>query len=224
MSNIIHPTAIIGPDVRLGDGNTIGAYSIIEGNTIIGNNNEIGPHTIIGVAPTDTKHMTFDRQQLRIGDNNVIREFCVVEQSCYEDETCIGSGVFMMQGVHLSHDNIVYDKVVITNHCVLGGIAKILEGSNLGMGCTINQYTIVGQYSIVATGAACMKNVKPFSRYIPGKPITVNTYAINKFGFVDYTDEIAAYVMDGATPVSPVLRQIINVFDYWVAKYGHSTY
>ena len=46
------------------------------------------------------------------------------------------------------------------------------------MACTINQYTVIGQYSIVATNAACMKNVKPFSRYIPGKPLSVNYYAI----------------------------------------------
>ena len=91
-----------------------------------------------------------------------------------------------MQGVHIPHDAQISNKVVITPMCVLAGITKILEGANLGMGCTINQYSVIGHYSIVAMGAAVMKNVKPFSRYIPNKPITINEYAIRKFGFQEY--------------------------------------
>lgn len=224
--NNIHTTAIIGKNVILGDNNTIGAFAIIEGNTVIGNNNQIGPHTAIGVLPTDTKNIDFEfgTPRLIIGDNNIIREFCVIEQPCYEAESRICNNVFMMQGVHLSHDNVLFDHVVITNQCVVGGIAKILEGADLGMGCTINQYTIVGQYCIVATGAACMKNVKPFSRYIPGKPISVNDYAIKKYGFEKYADEIAAYVLEGVQPTSCKIIKIVEEFNQWVKKYGHKTY
>ena len=224
--NNIHPTAIIGQDVVLGDNNTIGAYTIIEGNTIIGNNNQIGPHTAIGMPATDTKQVDygFETPHLEIGDNNIIREFCVVEQPCYEALSKIGNHVFLMQGVHLSHDNILKDHVVITNQCVIGGIAKLLDGCDLGMGCTINQYTIIGQYSIVATGAPCMKNVKPFSRYIPNKPISVNTYALKKYGFMNYLEEITAYVMENAKPTSNQIKAIVDEFDHWVEKYGHETY
>lgn len=224
--NKIHPTAIIGDNVTLGDNNTIGAYAIIEGNTIIGNNNKFGPHTAIGVEPTDTKNIDFEfgTPKLIIGDNNIIREFCVVEQPCYEALSKIGNHVFLMQGVHLSHDNILKDHVVITNQCVIGGIAKLLDGADLGMGCTINQYSTIGHYSIVATGAPCMKNVKPFSRYIPNKPISVNTYALKKYGLMDYVEEITAYVMDEVNPTSPIIKTIIEEFDHWVQKYGHETY
>lgn len=224
--NQIHPTAIIGKNVTLGDNNIIGAYTIIEGNTVIGNNNQIGPHTAIGVKPTDTKHIDFEfgTPQLVVGDNNVIREFCVVEQPCYERESRICNDVFLMQGVHLSHDNVLFDHVVITNQCVVGGIAKILDGADLGMGCTINQYSIIGHYCIVATGAPCMKNVKPFSRYIPNKPISVNTYALKKYGFMDYLEEITAYVMEGAKPETEKIKAIVDEFDSWVEKYGRETY
>lgn len=224
--NKIHPTAIIGPDVSLGDNNTIGAYAIIDGNTVIGDNNQIGPHTAIGMPATDTKKVDygFENPHLEIGDNNIIREFCVVEQPCYEALSKIGNDVFLMQGVHLSHDNILKDHVVITNQCVIGGIAKLLDGCDLGMGCTINQYSIIGHYSIVATGAACMKNVKPFSRYIPNKPISVNLYALKKYGFMDCLDEITAYVMEGAQPTSERVKTIVDEFDHWVEKYGHETY
>ena len=224
--NKIHPTAIIEDTVVLGEDNVIDAYAIIRGNTVIGNGNYFGPHATIGVPATDTKQVEygFDNPHLEIGDNNIIREFCVVEQPCYEALSKIGNHVFLMQGVHLSHDNILKDHVVITNQCVIGGIAKLLDGADLGMGCTINQYSTIGHYSIVATGAPCMKNVKPFSRYIPNKPISVNTYALKKYSLMDYLDEITAYVMDGVNPTSPKIKTIVEEFDHWVQKYGHETY
>ncbi len=224
--NKIDKTAIIGEHVQMGDNNVILPYTIIYDGVQLGNNNVIGSHAVIGCPATDTKKITPHVEDVcvHIGDNNVIREFCIVERPCYEQKSVIQNDVFLMQGVHLSHDNILQDHVVVTNQCVLGGIAKILEGANLGMGCTINQYTIIGQYSMVATGAPCMKNVKPFSRHIPNKPISVNVYALKKYGFMEYLEEITAYVMDGVMPVSPKIRDMVSEFDKWVAVYGHETY
>ncbi|WP_321298656.1 hypothetical protein [Marinifilum fragile] len=224
--NSIHKTAIIGENVKIGEGNTILPYTIIEGPVVIGNNNTIGPHCVIGCEATDTKKITpvGNEPKVIIGDNNIIREFCVIEQPCYEEFTIVENDVFMMQGVHISHDVHLKSKSVITNMSVLAGIVKVLDGANIAMGCSVNQYTTIGQYSIVATGAACMKNVKPFSRYIPGKPISVNTYAIKKYGFSEYTEEIQDYVLNDVPVKSNVLKDIIDEFNSWVLKYGHKTY
>ena len=46
--NQMHPTAVIGPDVKLGTGKTIGPYAVLLGNTEIGDDNWIGPHVVIG--------------------------------------------------------------------------------------------------------------------------------------------------------------------------------
>lgn len=226
MKNNIHVTAIIGKDVIIGKNNTVLPYSIIYDGVKIGDNNIIGPHAIIGSPATDTKKIESNIPKIciEIGNNNIIREFTVIEKPCYENITLIKNNTFLMQGVHLSHDNIIENDVVITNSCILGGIAKILEGANLGMACTINQYVIIGQFSIVATNVACMKNVKPFSRYIPNKLITVNYYAVEKYGFKEYKEEIEAYVLNGIKPKSDKLIKIIDEFDYWVSKYNKDTY
>ncbi len=225
-NNIIHPTAIVGKDVELGYGNVILPYTIIEGKVRIGSGNRIGPHAVIGCPATDTKHVDFgyDDPCVIIGNDNEIREFSLIEQPCYEERTVIGNGVFIMQGVHVSHDVHVQDKVVLTNSSVLAGLVKVLEGANIAMACTINQYTVIGQYSIVATNSACMKNVRPFSRYIPGKPVSVNRYAIEKYGFQGFQGEIEEYVLKNITPNSPEIKRLIDEFDTWVAKYGHQTY
>jgi len=224
--NKIHETVILGNNVKLGSGNVILPYTIIDGPIEIGNDNVIGPHCVIGCSPTDTKNTVsnFDNSIVKIGNNNIIREFCVIEQPCYEEQTVIEDNVFLMQGVHISHDICIKSDSVITNNSVIAGIVKILDGANIAMGCTINQYTTIGQYSIIATGSACMKNVKPFSKYIPGKPIGVNIYAVNKFGFSEFIDEITNYVIDGIPVKSQILKEITNEFDFWVNKYNRKTY
>lgn len=224
--NQIHPTAIISGDVTLGKNNQILPYTILYGPLEIGDDNIIGPNVVIGTPGQDTRNPRYDSSQspIKIGSRNIIREFTAIQKPCYEDITLIGDDVFLMQSVHVPHDAVIEDKVVITPMVVLAGITRILEGANLAMGATISQFCVVGQYSIVATGAAVMKNVKPFSRYIPGKPTTVNDYALEKFGFAEFRDEISAYVLDGTPPTSPEIRRIVDHFERYALASKRGTY
>lgn len=224
--NKIHPTVIIEGDVKLGHNNTILPNCVIYGPTEIGDDNIIGPNVVIGTPGQDTRNRYYDSSncKIKIGNRNIIREFTAIQKPCYEDITLIGDDVYLMQSVHIPHDAHLYDKVVVTPMTVLAGLAKVLEGANLAIGCALNQRTTIGHYSIAAAGAVVMKNIKPFSRYIPGKPISVNKYAIDKYGYGDYYDEIEAYVLQDVKPTSTVIRDIIQVFDSWVEKYGLDTY
>lgn len=215
--NDIHPSVIIEGDVKIGSGNKILPNSIIYGPTEIGDNNIIGPNVVIGMFGQDTRNPRYDASNafIRIGNNNIIREFTSIQKPCYKDITTLGNDIYLMQSVHIPHDAVIEDNVVITPMCVLAGITRIMKGANLGMSSTVNQYNVIGPYSIVATGAAAMKNVKPFSRYIPGKPLSVNEYAIDKFGFSQYKDEIEAYVINDEPPTSEEISSIVEKFNFY---------
>jgi UDP-N-acetylglucosamine acyltransferase len=224
--NNIHPTAIIGPKVLLGDNNTIYPNTVIYGPTRIGDDNIIGPNVVIGMPGQDTRNPRYDSSecQIVIGNRNIIREFTAIQKPCYESLTILGNDIFLMQSVHIPHDAQISDKVVITPMCALAGITKILEGANLALGCTITQHSVIGHYSIVAMGAAVMKNVKPFSRFIPNRKISVNEYAINKFGFQRYFDEIYDYVMNDVPPKSNIIFNMVNEFNNKHAESGIPLY
>lgn len=224
--NNIHPTAIIDDNVILGKDNVIHPYTIIRGPTEIGDNNIIGPHVVIGSPGQDTRNPRYDSKdcKIKIGNNNIIREFSAIQKPCYEEITLIGDDVFIMQSVHIPHDAHILNKVVVTPMCVLAGITRVLEGANLGMGATVNQYCVIGQYSIIATGAAAMRNVKPFSRFIPGRSNSVNTYAINKFGFENYSDEIRDYVINDIYPTSKKVKVVIDEFLKYHELSGRKSY
>ncbi len=213
--NEIHSTVIIGENVIIGKNNKILPYTIIEGPTVIGDNNIIGPHVCIGMPGQDTRNKYYDSSisLIEIGSNNIIREFCSIQKPAYQKLTKIGNSVFLMQGVHIPHDALISDEVVITPMCVLAGITRVLKGANLGMSCTLNQYCVVGHYSIIATGAATMKNVKPFSKFIPGKKLGVNYYALQKFGFMDFQKEIEEYIFNDIPPASVTISSIVSEFN-----------
>lgn len=224
--NEIHPTVVIVGDVRIGKNNKILPYTVLMGPLEIGDDNIIGPHAVIGTPGQDTRNPRYDSSNkfIQIGSRNIIREFVAIQKPCYQDITKLGNDIFLMQSVHIPHDAIIEDKVVITPMVVLAGITRILAGANLGMGCTVNQYTVIGQYSIVATGSATMKNVKPFSRYIPGKPNSVNEYAIKKFGFEHLRGEIERYVLADEMPKTKELALIVEHFNSLLSEKNNGIY
>ena len=226
MSNIIHPTVIIHGNVSMGEGNEIGPYTVLYGPLTLGNDNWIGPHVTIGTPGQDTRNPRYDSSNCRIeiGSENIIREYTAIQKPCYRDVTKIGDRVFLMQSVHVPHDAILDDDVVVTPMVVMGGIVHILKGANLAVGCSVHQYSIIGHYSIVGMGAALTKNIRPFSRYIPGRNISVNEYAIKKAGFVEHKSEIEAYVMEGIIPKNPELLKIASEFEALHLSSGRGLY
>ncbi len=226
MKNIIHPTAIIDGEVELGSGNEIGPYSVLYGPLKIGDGNLIGPHVTIGTPGQDTRNPRYDSSQSRIeiGNENIIREYTAIQKPCYRDITRIGNRVFLMQSVHVPHDAIIQDDVVITPMVVMGGIVRVLAGANLAVGCSVHQYSVIGHYSIVAMGAALTKNLRPFSKYVPGREVAVNEYAVKKYGFTEVRDQIASYLLDGARPTDVRLLKIVEEFEKLSSESGRYVY
>ena len=85
--NMIHASAVIGPGVDLGSGNTIGPGVVLLGPLQIGDDNWIGAHAVLG-APAEIKGIEHGAAWngdlvgtgLTIGSGNVFREFVTVHQ------------------------------------------------------------------------------------------------------------------------------------------------
>jgi UDP-N-acetylglucosamine acyltransferase len=226
MSNKIHPTCIIEGAVEIGEGNEIGPYSIIYGPTKIGDGNIIGPHVVIGTPGQDTREPRHDSSGafIQIGNNNIIREFTAIQKPRYRDITRIGDDVFIMQSVHVPHDAVISDGAVITPMVAMGGVVRIMKGATLALGCSLHQFVVIGHYAFVAMEAAITRNVRPFVKYVPGGPVTVNDYAIKKHGLMDYKEEIDAYVLERVEPRTPILLELIREFELESTMSGRKTY
>ncbi len=222
--NQIHPTAILEGDISLGANNVVLPYTVLTGPLEIGSNNIIGPHAVIGSPGQDTRQPRYDSSgsRIRIGSWNIIREHVAVQKPCYKDLTSIGDRVHVMHNVHVPHDACIEDDVVLTPGVVLAGIVHVLRAANLGIGCMIHQHSVIGQYSMVAMGAIVTRNIKPFSRYIPGKPLSVNEYALKKYDLMSSLKEIEDYVLSSVRPKSQDLLTIVSRYDQLHAASGRS--
>jgi UDP-N-acetylglucosamine acyltransferase len=210
--NFIHPTSIVASNVEMGVGNRIGPFCVLEGPLSLGDNNLIGPHVVIGTPGQDVRNPRYDSSErgISIGSNNIIREFTAIQKPAYtERDTRLGDGIYLMQGVHIPHDAIVEDGVTMTPNVALAGMTWVMNDANLGIGVRVAQYIVIGAYAMVAMGSPVVKNIKPLSKYIPGKTVSVNDYMIEKHGLEDFRKEIEEFVMEDRPPQSPRLADIV---------------
>lgn len=226
MANNIHRTAIIEGDVELGDSNEIGAYSVLIGPLKLGNDNIIGPHVCIGTPGQDTKNPRYDSsaKRVEIGHSNIIREHTAIQKPIDTDVTRLGSRNYLMHSVHIPHDARIADDVTITPMCALAGNAKLLSGANLGLSVSVHQHSVIGHYSMIAMNVAVTKNLRPFAKLIPGKPLSVNAYAVKKFGFQEYAQEIADYVEKLIAPRATSVKLLVDEFESLHQKSGRGLY
>ncbi len=180
MKNTIHPSAIIGKDVRMGDGNAIGPGCAIEDGVVLGSRNRlwmnvyVGPGTaigddnqihmgaVVGHMPQDigfTGALTFTH----IGNRNTIREYVTIHRGTKEGSaTEIGDDCFFMANAHVAHNCQVGNKVILVNLASLTGYCEIGDGAFLSGMVGLHQFTRVGRLAMISALSAVNKDVPPF--------------------------------------------------------------
>ena len=158
-TNYIHPTAIIYPNVVMGENNYIGAYCIIgspaEHKTKFGKTADI----------------------VIIGDNNVFTGMVTIDGGM-EAHTYIGDNNFFMKHSHLGHDVIVWDDCIVSCGAKIGGHCIIGDKVNIGLNAVIHQRQNISEGCMIGMGAVITKKLitKPYSKYAgnPAKYIGSN--------------------------------------------------
>ena len=179
----IGPYSVIGADVEIKSGSVIGSHALIEGPTSIGNQNKIFSFATIGGDPQDKKY-DGEKTYLEIGDNNIFREGVTVNRGTVQEnsKTTIGSRNLFMAYVHVAHDCIIEDDVVMVNNSAIAGCVKLEKGVILGGFSLIHQFCNIGAYSFSAMGSAVSKDVPAFVRVSgnPAKARGLNTTGISR--------------------------------------------
>lgn len=194
----IHPTAIIDPSAEIGSGVSIGPYSVIGPDVVIGDKSWIGPHVVIngptsigrenkifqfasvGEVPQDLK-FEGENTRLEIGDRNTIREFATINRG-----TGVGGGVtrigndnLLMAYIHIAHDCIIGNNVILSNNASLAGHVTVADDVILGGFTLVHQFCAVGQHVFAGMGSAIAKDVPPYL-IVTGAPAT--PHGLNKVG------------------------------------------
>ncbi len=179
-SNQIHPLAIIGKNVMIGNGNEIGPNTIIASGVKIGSNNkilhgatlchgtEIGDgniihmHAVIGHEPQDLKFKN-EPTFTKIGNKNVIREFVSIHRGTEPGTaTVIGNENYIMAYCHIAHNCVLGSNIIMVNQSSLTGHCIVEDKAFLSGMTGFHQFSRIGTLAMVSALSAFNKDIPPY--------------------------------------------------------------
>lgn len=159
----IGPWSYIGPDVEIGDDCWISSHVVIKGPSIIGKGNRIFQFASVGEDCQDKKYAG-EPTRLIMGDNNIIRESVTIHRGTVQDnsETRIGSNNLFMAYVHIAHDCVVGDNVIMANNASIAGHCHVGDWAILGGITGVHQFVHIGAHAFTAGCSLVLQDVPPF--------------------------------------------------------------
>jgi len=182
----VGPYSIIGEHVEIGAGTAIGAHVVIEGRTRIGSGNRIFAHSVLGGAPQDKKYAG-EPTRLEIGDRNMIREFCTFNCGTAQDAgtTRIGSDNWIMAYVHVAHDCQVGNHTIFANAASIAGHVHVGDYAVLGGFTGVHQFVLIGAHAMTAGATLLLQDLPPYVMAAgnSAKPFGINSEGLKRRGF-----------------------------------------
>lgn len=179
--NTIHPTAIIGPNVSLGQDVSIGPYCVLDGDitvgdgtqlishvslagkTTVGKNCKIYPFASLGHPPQDLKYGG-EPSELVIGDDCQIREHVTMNPGTEGGGmlTSVGNRCLFMVASHVAHDCKVGNSVILANNATLAGHVEVGDHTIIGGLSAVHQFVRIGAHAIIGGMSGVEHDVIPF--------------------------------------------------------------
>ena len=207
----LHPTAQIDAGARLGDGTTVGAFSVIGRDVTVGPGCEIGPHAVvegptvmgarcrvfpfacIGMAPQDLKYRG-EKTRLEVGSRNVFRESCTINRGTVGGGgvTTIGDDNLFMAGAHVAHDSIIGNGTIFANAATLAGHVTVGDHSTIGAFSGVHQYCRIGEHAFIGGYSVITQDALPYALTVGNRAVShgINVIGLRRRNFSD--ESIAA--------------------------------
>ncbi|KAF4531242.1 hypothetical protein B566_EDAN019304, partial [Ephemera danica] len=183
-SVVIDPFVTIDQDVEIGEGTRIGSGVTILPGTRIGKNCRIFPGAVIGAVPQDLKFRG-EYTKLEIGDNNTIREFVTINRGTSANgKTIVGSNNLIMAYVHIAHDCVVGNNIILVNNTQLAGEVIIDDFAILGGMSAVHQFVHIGPHVMISGGSLPHVSTSQIARNTK-QIVCFGTRAIHLISFFD---------------------------------------
>lgn len=176
----VHPSAVVGDDVELGDGVEVGPFCYLDGrvrigagtrlishvtilgDTEIGRDNVLHPNVVVGDEPQDVSY-TGGPRAVRIGDRNVFREGATVHRGSEHGEvTILGNDNYFMQNSHAAHDCRIGNSTIIAGGALLAGWVEVGDRALISGNCVVHQFVRIGRLALMRGLSRASRDIPPF--------------------------------------------------------------
>jgi UDP-N-acetylglucosamine acyltransferase len=237
MSVQIDPRAQVSPTAHLGEHVTIGPFTIVEDDAVIGDGSTVASNALIGCGarigkecrihhgavvghePQDLKYRG-EKSTCEIGDRTVVREYATLHRGTGENgRTLIGSDALLMGYVHIAHDCVIGNNVILSNAVMIAGHSVVEDYAIIGGITPIHQFVRIGQHSMIGGGLRVPKDVPP---YVLGgqEPLIfqgLNSVGLRRRGFsaqaIDALDRAYTLIYNSNLNVSQAVAKIRDEAD-----------
>jgi UDP-N-acetylglucosamine acyltransferase len=215
----VGPYAIIGPQVSIGKGTTVGPHAVIDGFTTIGERNVIFHHASVGAPPQDLKYAG-ENSELRIGNENTVREFVTLHKGTQGGGmvTRIGNKNLFMAYSHVAHDCIVGNGCVFANCAAIGGHVEVGDHVILGGLSAVHQFVRIGKHAFAAGGSFVVMDLAPYCNAQGDRAelAGLNTTGLERSGYsaesIGRIKEAYRIVFRSKTPLAQAIEKLKTDF------------
>lgn len=183
--SVIHPSAIVDENVKIGSWCDIGAGVVILNNTTIGDNVLINPGTIIGSEGFQFRRVLGSLVRVPqfggviIHDGVEIQSNTCVDRGTLNGVTEIGKNTKIDNLVHIAHDVKIGERCLIVALAMIGGKTIIGNDVWIGPSAVISDDIKIGDNAFITLGSVVTKDVAA------GQHVTGN-FAIDHNKFLDH--------------------------------------
>lgn len=176
----IHPTAVIGEGVKIGNNVTIGPNTVIYSKTEIGDGSRIDANCTIGSEGMmwvwDGNKKVFLKQLggVKIGKNCIIGSNTVIVRGSANELTILDDGVNMAPGCCIGHGTFIGKNTHLANNLSIGGSVDLGSYNFYGCGAVVNPGVKVKVSDVIlGAGSTLTKSLDTSGVYygIPAKKI-----------------------------------------------------
>jgi UDP-N-acetylglucosamine acyltransferase len=159
----IGPYCVIGADVTLADGVELLSHVVVAGRTTIGERTRIFPFASIGHQPQDLKYHG-EPSTLTVGADCMIREGVTLNPGTEGGgmSTTIGDRCAFLANSHVGHDCHVGNGVIFSNNVMLAGHCWVGDFAIIGGGAAVIQFARVGAHSFLGGMSGLENDLIPY--------------------------------------------------------------
>lgn len=168
---VIEPFVTIDKNVIIKEGTRIGTGAVILEGARIGKNCTIFPGAVISAIPQDLKFRG-EVTTAEIGNNTTVRECVTINRGTVaKGKTVVGDNCLLMAYVHVAHDCILGNNIILGNATQLAGEVIIDDWAILSGLVAVHQFCHIGSHVMISGGSLVRKDVPPFIK-AAREPIT----------------------------------------------------
>jgi UDP-N-acetylglucosamine acyltransferase len=213
-NSIIRDFTVIEDDVEIGDNVEIGPGAFIGNGSRISNNVKIMHSSSIGIWPNSLSYNN-EKTTTEIGEGTIIKgQTTICRGTKHSLRTIVGKNCYIMNHVHIGHDNIIGDNVILTNLVNLGGHVEVGDYANIGGVVGVHQFSKIGKYTMVESSAKVQKDVPPYilAGRDPLRYLGLNYIGLKRRGFtseqIAQIKEIYNMLYDAGMNIGDAVKKI----------------